>query len=203
MILRREKTLLPKKKTTISLNEEKVKRLIKSYFPVSLFVSLFAFSNAGKIQLWLISFTIQQSVLEIIISNNIKISSCLAKAKLRFTSSKATNADLCFSRKGSHTQIHYVIISLKSFLFNRLTSQNASNRLFRLRIVTKFDFSKIIFTDDKIRWNSKWIGFRSLHLIHYTLFYKNKVYRRIEAETYFSSKHILGWKQLWSIDGSA
>ena len=183
MILRREKTLLPKKKTTISLNEEKVKRLIKSYFPVSLFVSLFAFSNAGKIQLWLISFTIQQSVLEIIISNNIKISSCLAKAKLLFTSSKATNADLCFSRKGSHTQIHYVIISLKRFLFNRLTSQSASNRLFRLRILTKFDFSKVIFTDDKIRWNSKWIGFRSLHLIHYTLFYKSKVYRRIEAET--------------------
>ena len=192
MILRREKTLLRKKKTAISLNEEKVKRLIKSY----LFVSLFLFSNVGRIQLYL-------CLCEIIISSNIKISSRLAKAKLRFTSSKATNADLCLSRKGSHTQIHYVIISLKRFLFNRLTSQSASNRLFRLRIVTKFDFSKIIFTDDKIRWNSKWIGFRSLHLIHYTLFYKNKVYRRIEAKTYFSSKHILGWKQLWSIDGSA
>ena len=35
-------------------------------------------------------------------------------ARLRFTSSDATNADLCFSREGSHTQIHYVIDLIKT-----------------------------------------------------------------------------------------
>ena len=50
---------LKKRKTALSLNKEKVNRLIKSYFLVSLFVSLFLFSNVGKFQLWLSS-TIQQ-----------------------------------------------------------------------------------------------------------------------------------------------
>ena len=30
-------------------------------------------------------------------------------ARLRFTSSEATNTDLCFPKKGSQTQIHYII----------------------------------------------------------------------------------------------
>ena len=59
MDLKKRKGVTPKKGTTLSLNEEKVNRLIKSYFLVSLFVSLFLFSNVGKFQLWLSS-TIQQ-----------------------------------------------------------------------------------------------------------------------------------------------
>ena len=84
MDLKKRKGFTPKKGTTLSLNEEKVNRLIKSYFLVSLFVSLFLFSNVGKIKLWLSS-TIEQfdfknicrekHVMETIISNNIKISS--------------------------------------------------------------------------------------------------------------------------------
>ena len=35
-------------------------------------------------------------------------------ARLRFTSSEATNADLCFPKKGSHTQIRYIIDLIKT-----------------------------------------------------------------------------------------
>ena len=35
-------------------------------------------------------------------------------ASLRFTLSEATNADLCFPQKGSHTQIHYIIDLIKT-----------------------------------------------------------------------------------------
>ena len=59
MDFKKRKDFIPQKKTALSLNKEKVNRLIKSYFLVSLFVSLFLFSNVGKFQLWLSS-TIQQ-----------------------------------------------------------------------------------------------------------------------------------------------
>ena len=69
-------------------------------------------------------------------------------ARLRFTSSEATNADLRFQIKGSHKQIH-VIDLIKTVFFNRLNSKSASNKLFRMRIVVSF--SKVIFTEVKIR----------------------------------------------------
>ena len=56
-------------------------------------------------------------------------------ARLRFTSSEATNADLCFPKKGSHTQIHYITDLIKTVSLNRITSKSASNKLFRVRIV--------------------------------------------------------------------
>ena len=102
--------------------------------------------------------------MQTIISNNIisnkslVISRCLGKTKVGFTSSETTNADLCFWRKGSHTQIYYITNLIKMIsLFNRLPSQSASHKLFRVGIATKFRFSKIIFAEDKIRWNSKCI----------------------------------------------
>ena len=51
MDFKKKKDFTPKKKKIEpSLNEEKVNRLIKSYFLVSFFVSLFLFTNVGKIQ---------------------------------------------------------------------------------------------------------------------------------------------------------
>ena len=72
-------------------------------------------------------------------------------ARLRFTSSEVTNADLCFSRKGSHAN-YYIIDLIKTvLLINQLTNQSASNKLFHVGMITKFRFSKFIFTEDKIR----------------------------------------------------
>ena len=73
-------------------------------------------------------------------------------ARLRFTSSEATTLIFVSQGKESQTQIHYVVNLIRTIsLFNRLTSQSASNKLFRSGIVTKFRFSKIIFTEGKIR----------------------------------------------------
>ena len=102
--------------------------------------------------------------MQTIISNNIisnkslVIRRCLGKAKVGFTSSETTNDDLCFWRKGSHTQIYYITNLIKMIsLFNRLTGQSDSYKIFRVGIATKFRFSKIILAEEKIRWNSKGI----------------------------------------------
>ena len=61
MDFKKRKDLTPKKEnsTFSKRRKSKLNRSIKSYFLVSLFVSLFLFSNVGKIQL-LLSSTIQQ-----------------------------------------------------------------------------------------------------------------------------------------------
>ena len=96
----------------------------------------------------------------------LKLSSYLANGQ----SSEATKADVCFSRKEIHTQFHYIIDLIKTngLLLNPLVKVPQIN--YRVGITTKFRFRKINFTEDKIRWNSKWIRFSSPHLILYTPF---------------------------------
>ena len=91
MDFKKRKDSTPKKEDSTFSERRKNKSINKELFPGK-FVSLFLFSNIGKIQLWLSSSTIHQfdfknickekSVIETIISNNIKISSCLANGQV-------------------------------------------------------------------------------------------------------------------------
>ena len=82
------KTLLRKRKTALSLNEEKVNRLIKTYFLVSLFVFFVSLFKRMKDSALVVKFyktavrLLEKSVMETIISNNIIISSCLANGQV-------------------------------------------------------------------------------------------------------------------------
>ena len=51
--------------------------------------------------------------------------------RLRVTSSEATKADACFSRKGVHTQIHHIIglIKTNGLLFDRLVKVPQINHI--------------------------------------------------------------------------
>ena len=51
--------------------------------------------------------------MEAIISNNIKTSSYLANGQAEIHL-EWSNDDICFSKKGSHTQIHYIIHLIKT-----------------------------------------------------------------------------------------
>lgn len=110
-----------------------MKRLIKNYFLVNLFVSLlFLFSNVQKIPLWLSSIMQQFDIFWKLLENlqgkvcdedhickDIKTTYQLNKW---LCSSEATEVDVYFSRKGIHTQIHYIndLIEPYGLLLNRL-----------------------------------------------------------------------------------